>query len=101
MKVVFVDVFTSEKFKGNNAAVCFTGGELAPAFMQALAAELSQPVTGSAHAVLAPFWAERLGKRAFVAYQASARGGVVHLRLEGERAVIGGAGVTVLRGELS
>jgi PhzF family phenazine biosynthesis protein len=59
------------------------------------------PVTGSAHAVLAPFWAERLGKRAFVAYQASARGGVVHARLENDRAIIGGAAVTMLRGELS
>jgi PhzF family phenazine biosynthesis protein len=64
------------------------------------------PVTGSAHAVLAPFWAERLGKRSFVAWQASARGGLVHARLEsgagvGERAIIGGAAVTLLRGELS
>jgi len=58
------------------------------------------PVTGSAHAVLAPFWAERLNKRAFVAWQASARGGVVHARLEGDKVVVGGAAVTVLRGEL-
>jgi PhzF family phenazine biosynthesis protein len=59
------------------------------------------PVTGSSHAVLAPFWAERLAKRSFVAYQASKRGGVVHVRLEGGRAVVGGSCVTLLRGELA
>ncbi|HEY2030869.1 MAG TPA: PhzF family phenazine biosynthesis protein [Myxococcales bacterium] len=57
-------------------------------------------VTGSAHAVLGPLWAERLGKQRFVAYQASARGGVLHLRLDGDRVAMAGAAVTVLRGEL-
>jgi PhzF family phenazine biosynthesis protein len=59
------------------------------------------PVTGSSHAVLAPFWAERQNKRSFVAYQASGRGGVVHVRLEGGRAIVGGTCVTLLRGELA
>jgi PhzF family phenazine biosynthesis protein len=59
------------------------------------------PVTGSAHAVLVPFWAERLKKRAFVAYQASARGGTVHARLEGDRVAVGGGVLTVLRGDLA
>ena len=59
------------------------------------------PVTGSAHCCLAPFWAERLGKREFVAYQASARGGTLRVRLDGDRVKLGGRAVTVLRGELT
>jgi PhzF family phenazine biosynthesis protein len=58
------------------------------------------PVTGSAHSCLAPYWAPRLGKNDFVAYQASARGGVLRVRLDGERVKLGGRAVTVLRGEL-
>jgi predicted PhzF superfamily epimerase YddE/YHI9 len=58
------------------------------------------PVTGSAHCCLAPFWAKRLGKTEFLAYQASARGGVVRVRLNGDRVMLGGQAVTVLRGEL-
>jgi len=58
------------------------------------------PVTGSAHCCLGPYWARRLGKKEFLAYQASARGGVVRVRLEGERVYLGGHAVTVLRGEL-
>jgi PhzF family phenazine biosynthesis protein len=59
------------------------------------------PVTGSAHCCLGPFWRDRLGKDEFVAYQASTRGGVVRVRLSGNRVVLGGQAVTVLRGELS
>ena len=59
-------------------------------------------VTGSAHAALAPFWADRLGRRTFTAHQASARGGDLVCRLEGEgtdaRAWLGGACVTVVEG---
>jgi PhzF family phenazine biosynthesis protein len=58
------------------------------------------PVTGSAHCTLGPYWAERLGKSAFTAYQASARGGVVRLRLAGVRVILAGQAVTVLRGEI-
>jgi len=58
------------------------------------------PVTGSAHAALAPFWAERLGRDRFTAFQASRRGGLVDCRLEGERAVLGGRCVTVIEGRL-
>jgi PhzF family phenazine biosynthesis protein len=58
------------------------------------------PVTGSAHCCLAPFWSQRLGKKEFNAYQASSRGGVVRCRLAGERVFLGGQAVTVLRGEL-
>ena len=56
------------------------------------------PVTGSAHAILTPYWAERLGRERFSAYQASARGGVLDCRLAGERVVLGGACVTVIEG---
>ncbi len=58
------------------------------------------PVTGSAHCCLAPFWAERLGRNELVAYQASRRGGVVRVCVEGDRVHLGGQAVTVVRGEL-
>jgi PhzF family phenazine biosynthesis protein len=58
------------------------------------------PVTGSAHCCLGPFWGKRLGKEKLVGYQVSARGGVVRVRLNGERVQIGGQAVTVMRGEL-
>jgi PhzF family phenazine biosynthesis protein len=58
------------------------------------------PVTGSAHTCLAPFWAARLGKNEMIGYQASARGGIVRVRVEGDRVKLGGQAVTVMRGEL-
>ena len=58
------------------------------------------PVTGSAHACLGPYWCARLGKNEMLAYQASARGGVVRVRVGGERVYLAGQAVTVLRGEL-
>ena len=58
------------------------------------------PVTGSAHCALAPFWAQRVGKTEMTGYQASPRGGIVKVRLEGDRVVLMGQAVTVLRGEL-
>jgi len=58
------------------------------------------PVTGSAHCTLGPFWSRRLGKNEFVAYQASERGGVLRVRVAGDRVYLGGKAVTVLRGEL-
>lgn len=58
------------------------------------------PVTGSAHCVLGPFWGQRLGKHELVGLQLSARGGTVHVRLAGDRVVLGGEGVVVVAGEL-
>jgi predicted PhzF superfamily epimerase YddE/YHI9 len=58
------------------------------------------PVCGSAHCCLAPFWAGRLGKSDLLGYQASARGGVVRVRHRGPRVLLGGQAVTVLQGEL-
>ena len=58
------------------------------------------PVTGSAHCCLGPFWRQRLNKDTFMAYQASARGGVMRVQVQGDRVVLSGQAVTVLRGEL-
>ncbi len=58
------------------------------------------PVTGSAHAVLGPFWAERLGKRYLVGFQASSRGGVVRVRIEERAAHLLGRAITTVRGSL-
>jgi PhzF family phenazine biosynthesis protein len=59
------------------------------------------PVTGSAHSVLVPYWAERLGRDRFTAYQASRRGGHLDCQLDGERVILGGECVTVIEGVFS
>jgi PhzF family phenazine biosynthesis protein len=58
------------------------------------------PVTGSAHCCLGPYWQKRLGKNEFLAQQVSARGGVIRVRVCGKRVKISGEAVTVLRAEL-
>ena len=58
------------------------------------------PVTGSAHCCLTPYWSERLGRTTFVARQLSARGGTLRVALEGDRVKLRGQAITVLRGEL-
>jgi PhzF family phenazine biosynthesis protein len=62
---------------------------------------LEDPVTGSAHCCLTPYWAAKLKKQEMVGYQASARGGVVKVALRGDRVWLYGQAVTVLRGELN
>jgi PhzF family phenazine biosynthesis protein len=57
------------------------------------------PVTGSAHAVIAPFWAGRFGRPSFTAVQASARGGRLDCRVEGDSVILTGKARTVIRGE--
>jgi len=59
------------------------------------------PVTGSAHCALGPYWAGKLGKSELLAYQASARGGIVRVRIAGDRVILGGQAVTILRAELT
>jgi len=59
------------------------------------------PVTGSAHCCLAPFWATRLQKTEMIAFQASSRGGVVKVRMLEDRVLLSGQAVTVFKGELS
>jgi len=58
------------------------------------------PVTGSAHCTLGPYWAAKLGKQELRCYQASARGGAMHVTIKGPRVELAGHAVTVLRGEL-
>jgi PhzF family phenazine biosynthesis protein len=59
------------------------------------------PVTGSAHCCLGPYWQKRLGKDEFMARQVSTRGGDLQVRVLGERVFLGGKAVTVMRGELT
>jgi PhzF family phenazine biosynthesis protein len=59
------------------------------------------PVTGSAHCSLGPYWKGRLGKDDFLAYQASARGGVLKVGVRDSRVLLGGQARTVLHGELA
>ncbi len=59
------------------------------------------PVTGSAHCCLAPYWGEKLGKGEMVGFQASPRGGTVRVRREGERVILAGRAVTIVIGELA
>jgi PhzF family phenazine biosynthesis protein len=58
------------------------------------------PVTGSAHACLGPYWSKRLKKKKMIAYQASARGGVVKVEIQGNRVLLGGQAVLIFEGEL-
>jgi len=58
------------------------------------------PVTGSAHCVLAPYWSEKLGRKEMNAYQASERGGFMKVVMESDRVILIGQAVTVMKGEL-
>jgi PhzF family phenazine biosynthesis protein len=58
------------------------------------------PVTGSAHCCLGPYWAGRLGRSEFTAYQASPRGGLLKVKVEGSRVLLSGQAVTVISGSL-
>lgn len=59
------------------------------------------PVTGSAHCRLAPYWSQKLGRNEFLAYQASERGGELYVKLENDRVKLGGQAVTVMEGFLN
>jgi PhzF family phenazine biosynthesis protein len=87
--------------------ICVTGADAADSaydFVSRFFAPASgipeDPVTGSAHCMLAPFWAERLGRTEMRAYQASPRGGEVHLVARGDRVTLVGGAVMVLDGTL-
>jgi len=58
------------------------------------------PVTGSAHAAIGPYWADQLDIRRLTAYQASARGGILHINIGDDRLTLSGKAVTYLRGEI-
>lgn len=81
--------------RSSSAACDFVSRFFAPA-----AGVDEDPVTGSAHCALAPYWAAKLGKPRLLGYQASARGGTVECTVAGDRVVLGGHAVTVLRGTL-
>ena len=76
-----------------------TGYDFVSRFFAPRAGVPEDPVTGSAHCCLGPYWGERLGKRDLVGYQASARGGTVRVGLRGSRVELGGRAVIVLSGE--
>jgi PhzF family phenazine biosynthesis protein len=59
------------------------------------------PVTGSAHCCLGPYWQMRLNKNEFIAYQASERGGMVKVRVAGDRVLLGGQAITVVSGAIT
>jgi PhzF family phenazine biosynthesis protein len=82
--------------RGTTAGVDFVSRFFAPA-----AGVDEDPVTGSAHCCLTPYWSRTLGRTEFVARQLSARGGVLHVRLDDDRVRLRGQAVTVLRGELT
>lgn len=86
----------ASKNSDNPVAYDFVSRFFAPA-----AGVAEDPVTGSAHCALGPYWAAKLGKGDLLGYQCSARGGHVRVRPEGDRVVLGGHAVTVLRGELA
>jgi PhzF family phenazine biosynthesis protein len=89
--------------EGDILTICTAPGSMTDAMSRVFAAGAGideDPVTGSAHSVLAPYWAERLGRDSFSAYQASKRGGHVDCRLEGDKVVLGGRCVTVIEGIL-
>lgn len=87
-----------------NGCVCITARAAMPEFdfvsrLFAPGAGIDEdPVTGSAHCMLGPFWRDRLGKSEFRAYQASARGGVVKVRVNGDRVHLRGQAVTIFSG---
>ena len=84
-----VDAFANGPFSGNPAAVCPLEVWLP-----------EDPVTGSAHSMLIPFWAKRLGKTVMTAHQLSPRGGELRCQLKGDRVLIGGRARTYLEGHI-
>ncbi len=82
--------------RGDDAGIDFVSRYFAGAF-----GIDEDPVTGSTHCVLGPYWQGRLGKSEFLARQVSQRGGTLKVRVAGDRTLIAGQAVTVLRGQLT
>ncbi|MFI5267802.1 MAG: PhzF family phenazine biosynthesis protein, partial [Chloroflexota bacterium] len=76
------------------------GYDIASRFFAPAVGIPEDPVTGSLHCALAPLWSARLGKSELTAYQASARGGALRLRLAAGRVLISGQAVTIFRADL-
>ena len=98
------DFAALRKFGGRGAIVTAgdDGGEydFVSRFFAPAAGIDEDPVTGSAHCALGPYWAAKLGKSEFLAYQASPRGGILKVAVAGDRVLLRGQAVTVLRGAL-
>lgn len=77
------------------------GADFVSRFFAPAVGVAEDPVTGSAHCTLAPYWSGRLGRTSLTGYQASARGGTVGVRLRGDRVLLSGQAVTVFSGHLS
>jgi len=82
------------------AAAQTAGFDFVSRFFAPAAGVDEDPVTGSAHCALGPYWRAKLGKSEFTAYQASARGGTVRVRVAGDRVILAGQAVTVMRAQL-
>ncbi|HEY8694196.1 MAG TPA: PhzF family phenazine biosynthesis protein [Chloroflexota bacterium] len=82
------------------APASLPGYDIASRFFAPAAGIPEDPVTGSLHCALAPLWSARLAKPELTAYQASARGGTLRLRLAGDRVLISGQAVTIFRADL-
>jgi PhzF family phenazine biosynthesis protein len=78
-----------------------SGWDFVSRFFAPAAGVDEDPVTGSAHCCLAPYWSRKLGKTEMAARQLSARGGTIHVRMAGDRVKLGGHAVTVMRGTLA
>ena len=92
------DVLTIVTAPGDSDAGAEAGTDIVSRVFACGAGIDEDPVTGSAHAVMVPYWAKRLGRDSFTAFQASARGGHLDCRIEGDRVILGGSCVTVLEG---
>ena len=79
--------------RANDDAIDFVSRYFAPSF-----GVDEDPVTGAAHCCLTPYWSKRLAKSRLVAYQASSRGGTLRAELRGDRVLLCGHAVTVMRG---
>ena len=117
-KIIYqVDAFTTEPFKGNPAAVCILDSEPSITWMQNIAMEMNlydfclrffapaigideDPVTGSAHCALVPFWYMKTGRNDFISHQVSKRTGILKVSLKGDRVEISGQAKTIFKADL-
>ncbi len=82
------------------AAATTPGFDFVSRFFAPQSGVAEDPVTGSAHCVLGPYWRGKHGRETMLAYQASARGGLIRVEVRGDRVLLGGKAVTVMKGEL-
>ncbi|WP_432883920.1 PhzF family phenazine biosynthesis protein [Kribbella sp. CA-245084] len=97
---VMAGIIQREKLRGVIVTAQGSGYDFVSRFFAPGSGIPEDPVTGSAHTSLAPYWGERLGRNELVGYQASARGGVVQVSSSGDRVYLKGHAITVLDGEL-